>query len=83
MDFNFCPLIRGQRYGVASERSYQKNDVIFEFFDPKNLFFNIHHGKEIDLNFLYLCIYSGGGGTSPPPPPHLPPPPPPLNVLQT
>ena len=29
----------------------KKNDVIFEFLDPKNLYFNIHHGKKIDSDF--------------------------------
>ena len=44
-------LTSDRKSKVASDRSDQKNDVIFEFLDPKNLYFNIHHGKEIDLNF--------------------------------
>ena len=36
---------------VASERSYQKNDVILEFLDQKKLYFNKHLGKMMDLKF--------------------------------
>ena len=39
---------------MASERSNQKNYVIFEILGPKNLFFNIHHGKMMTLKFWPL-----------------------------
>ena len=49
INFDLWSKIKGHL--VASERSDQKNDVIFEFLDPKNLYFNIHHGKKKDLDF--------------------------------
>ena len=36
---------------LATERSNQKNNIIFELLGPKNLYFNIHHGKITNLNF--------------------------------
>ena len=50
--FDLWSEVRGHL--VASDKLYRKNDVIFEFLDPKNLYFNIHHGKRMEFNFWPL-----------------------------
>ena len=53
--FDLWSEVRGQL--VASERSNQKNNIIFGILGPKNPYFNIHHGNM--MTFKYWPLIRG------------------------
>ena len=55
LNFDLWSEVRGQL--VASERSNQKNNIIFGILGPKNPYFNIHHGNM--MTFKYWPLIRG------------------------
>ena len=58
--FDLWSEVRGHL--VTSMRSKWKNNVIFGFLGPKNLYFNIHHSKSVNSKYrpLIRCQRSFG-----------------------